>query len=579
MQKTLREPQGKYCANGWCKKLFEIHPDEDIFLEKLSFTFGDTTIHPARPVYCPDCRLQIRTCHRNEQYMYRRKSTKSGKDIVALYHEQAPWGVPYAVYSQEEWRSDAFNPLQYGQDIDFTRPFFEQYAELQKKVPRVAMVTVANENSDFTTGTGYCKNCYLINSSEYAEDCYYGKLFQKCKNSMDCSYLYDSELCYECFSVYGSYNCSFLSFSQNCQDCLLSSNLQSCSNCCLCTNLSRKKYCLLNEQLTKEEYEKRVQELLGSHTALEAAKQHLAEQNLKKIHKYANIVNCDNCTGDYIENSQNCLDCYDVNASQDCRYVTVGVNVKDNYDCSNMYLKPELCYDTLGTIEAYNTAYCLYIFHSQRMLYCDTCYSCSDCFGCIGLTRKTYCILNKEYSKEEYETLVPRLIEHMKKTPLRLPDGSFAGQEWGLFFPPSIATFAYNESLASEYFPLTREEARAKKFAWREKDPKEYQSQTVEIPDAIANVPDTITKETLACADCGKNYRIIPQELAFCRRQNVPIPRCCPECRQKKRMALRNPRKLYNRTCEKCSKEMQTTYQPSRPEIVYCERCYLETVY
>lgn len=562
-----------------CSQTFVIHPDEEAFLEKIGFTFGTETFHPPRPVYCPDCRLQIRSCHRNEQFMYRGKSAKSGKDIVSLYHATAPWGEPYTVYSQDEWRDDSFDPLQYGQAIDFTRPFFEQYATLQKKVPRVAMVTVGNENSDFTTGTGYCKNCYLINSSEYAEDCYYGKLFQKCKNSMDCCYLYDSELCYECFSVYGSYNCGFLSFSQNCQDCLLSSNLQSCTNCCLCTNLSRKKYCLLNEQLTKEDYEKRVAELLGSYTALEAAKKNLAQQNLKKIHKYANIVNCEDCTGDYIENSQNCKDCYDVNESQDCRYVTVGVNVKDNYDCSNMYLKPELCYDTLGTIEAYNSAYCLYIFYSQRMLYCDTCYNCSDCFGCIGLTRKKYCILNKQYTKEEYESLVPRLIRHMEQTPLRLHDGSFAGQEWGLYFPPSIATFTYNESLASEYFPLKREEAIAKGFAWREKDAREYQPQTVTLSDTIGETKDSIIQELLACTECGKNYRIIAQELAFYRRQNLPIPRCCPECRQKARMTLKNPRVLYERNCQKCEKNIQTTYSPERPEIVYCDECYLKEVY
>jgi len=27
-----------------------------------------------------------------------------------------------------------------------------------------------------------------------------------------------------------------------------------------------------------------------------------------------------------------------------------------------------------------------------------------------------YCILNKQYSKEEYEELVPKIIEHMQKT-------------------------------------------------------------------------------------------------------------------------------------------------------------------
>ena len=33
------------------------------------------------------------------------------------------------------------------------------------------------------------------------------------------------------------------------------------------------------------------------------------------------------------------------------------------------------------------------------------------------------------------------------------------------------------------------------------------------------------------------------------------------------------------RKCDKCSKDMKTTYAPKRPEIVYCEECYLNEVY
>ena len=31
--------------------------------------------------------------------------------------------------------------------------------------------------------------------------------------------------------------------------------------------------------------------------------------------------------------------------------------------------------------------------------------------------------------------------------------------------------------------------------------------------------------------------------------------------------------------CAKCEREMQTTYSPHKKEIVYCEQCYLETIY
>ncbi|MBU0626695.1 hypothetical protein KKH82_04680 [Patescibacteria group bacterium] len=81
-------------------------------------------------------------------------------------------------------------------------------------------------------------------------------------------------------------------------------------------------------------------------------------------------------------------------------------------------------------------------------MYCSCCRNIKDCFGCISLNNAQYCILNKQYTKVEYETLVPKIIEHMTKT-----------EERGEFFPSSISPFGYNETVASEYYHLTKEEA------------------------------------------------------------------------------------------------------------------------
>ncbi len=566
---------GMICANSWCKRSFDIADDEVAFLKKLTFTFGDRTIEMPLSDRCPDCRTQARTAHRNEQFLYKTRSKLSGKEIVALYAPNPVAGKALPVYSQDEWRSDAWDPLSYGRDVDFTRSFFEQFAALQHAVPRMALITIANENSDFSTGTGYCKNCYLINSSENCEDCYYGKLLQKCRDSVDCSYLYDSELCYECFSVFGSHNCQHLSFSQDCQDCFFSSNLKSCKNCCLCTNLDHKEYYFQNEPLRKEAYEKRLTEFRGSFTRTQQMKELWKRVRISTVKKYANIMNSEGCTGDYIENSKNCLECYDVTDSQDCRSVQVGVNVKDNYHCSNMYLKPELCYETLGTIEVHTVAFCLYIFHSQRMLYSEYCFHCSDCFGCSGLTRKKFCVFNKQYSKEEYASLVPNIIDHMK-TPYQSPAGSGS---FGKFFPSALSPFGYNETLASEYFPLKREEAIARGFHWREKDARDFLPQKAPVPESIAEVTDQLLQEIFSCEDCRKNFRIIPQELAFYRRNLIAIPHICPDCRNNERMQQRNSRKLHDRNCSHCAKSLLSTYHHDRKEVILCEECFRSALY
>ena len=552
-----------------CGGAFKVSDEEAAFLKRLVFTFGVEQVNIPPPVQCSDCRLQIRTAHRNEQYMYHRVSDLSGKRVVSLYAPAAPRGKPYKVYEQEEWHGDHWDPLAYGRDYDFQRPFFEQFYELQKAVPRLALVSLNNENSPYTTGTGYCKNCHLINCSEYSENCYYGKLVQSCRDCVDCSYIYKSELCCQCFSVYECYSCTYLAYSQNCNDCFFSENLIGCRNCLYCSNLQRQEFCVLNKKVSRKEYHDAVAAVLGSHRGFETARRIWQELRAARIHKYANIVNCERCTGDFLVNSKNCRDCYDTTDSEDCRYVCVGVSVKDVYDSSNVYLEHELDYQIIGTIGAYNCAFSIYIFHCRDLLYCDHVYDSRSCFGCSGLKRKEYCILNRQYSAEEYNKLVPRIVRQMQE----------AG-EWGRFFPPEHSPYGYNESLAFDYFPVSKDEVQRKGWNWRDEEAKSSTGGTSKsLPDLISDTGDEICKSVLICEATGQEYKIIQPELKFYRRQNIPIPRRAPLQRHRDREALRNKRTVYSRDCRKCGRRISTNFAPDRPEVVYCEACYQEAVF
>jgi len=101
------------------------------------------------------------------------------------------------------------------------------------------------------------------------------------------------------------------------------------------------------------------------------------------------------------------------------------------------------------------------------------------------------------------------------------------------------------------------------------------------LPDSIKEVDEKILKETLVCADCQKNYRIVKPELNFYKKQFLPLPRQCPDCRYYQRFRQRNPHQLWHRRCmkEDCSNEFETSYAPERPEIIYCEECYRKEVY
>lgn len=156
--------------------------------------------------------------------------------------------------------------------------------------------------------------------------------------------------------------------------------------------------------------------------------------------------------------------------------------------------------------------------------------------------------------------------------------------EYGEFFPASLSPYGYNETQGQVYMPLSKEEALRLGFKWEDATTGIYGRETIEkdkIPDDIINISESITKEILKCEDCTKNYNIIPQELLFYKKETVPIPRSCPDCRYKKRIALRLPRHLWHRHCmnEGCENEFETPYAPERPEKIYCEDCYNKALY
>ena len=296
---------------------------------------------------------------------------------------------------------------------------------------------------------------------------------------------------------------------------------------------------------------------------------------------HACLEQCEESTGDHLRSCRNARHCFDLVEAEDCGYTTLGLRPKSCMDATGVP-SSELCYQVAACPEDYALLYSAVIWpKSSYLLYSLFSRASSHCFGCVSLHKNSYCILNRQYTREEYESLLPRIIAHMRKTPLRSLDGNSAGYEWGEFFGSSVTPFAYNETIAQEYFPSDPSQSLSKGWQWRKEEEQtdQYMGPPVSIPPTIDDVDDRITQSILLCSVSGKPYKIIPQELSFYRKLGIPIPRKSPDQRHQERMQLRNPRKLWMRKCVKCAKDMQTTYQLSRPEIVYCEPCYLSSVY
>jgi hypothetical protein len=289
------------------------------------------------------------------------------------------------------------------------------------------------------------------------------------------------------------------------------------------------------------------------------------------IHKNVVMEQCENSTGDHLFRDKNVRDSYFTFESEDCAYCYDTGSVKNCIDVLEPF-KGELQFESHGCNLGYNLCVCSKCYECKSTLYSQYCWYCTDCFGCFGLRRKKYCILNKQYTKEEYEELVPKIIKHMRKT-----------SEWGEFFPAVLSIFDYNETAAQQYFPLTKEEVL--KNGWRWMDKRDEMPKVTKIvpagklPDSIESVPDDILNWAIECEVTKRPFKIIKQELEFYRQMRLPVPHEHPDERHRRRMAMRNPRSLWKRECMKCGKPIATNYPPERPEIVYCEQCYLEAVY
>lgn len=540
-----------------CNQEFRVEDDDLAFYERIKVP---------SPKFCPDDRYRRRAAFRNERNFYRRKCDATGKDIISMYSPDKP----FKIYEQNYWWGDNWSAFDDRHGFDFNKPFFEQFRQLQLLVPRLSLYNYNSENSYYTNHSGDNKNCYMAADLGGCEDVIYSNWLTHSKDCIDCSYTYSSELCYFCLYCERCFNSNFCVECNNLTDCYGCYDCKACRNCFGCAGLRNQEFYVFNKKVTQEEYKKIIEQYSYSYHAQKKALEKLRAVWQSFPHRYAVIIESEDCTGDYIYHCKNANQCFDVVNLWDCKYCYNTLDTKNGYDCYQPgFLPNEQIYEIHAGGSLYNSKFLSLCRNLRDSLYCDICFDSDNLFGCIGVKHGSYCILNKKYSKEEYEKWKAKIIEHMKRT-----------GEYGEFFPFWVSTFGYNESKAQEYFPLSREEVVKIGANWSDYQGPLLPGEIYELPDDIRDINDGILEKVIICGKSGKAFKIIKQELDFYRRKKLPIPRLCPQKRYEERMSFRRPRHLWDRTCAKCAAAIKTTYAPRLGgEIVYCEKCYLEAVY
>lgn len=486
-------------------KAFTVSEHEESLRDK--FGFGNTL-----PKLSPKYRFRHLGAFWPHWNFYKRKCDRTGKTMISVFRPDCP----YPVWHRDEWFAHANPPMQ---EFDFSRPFFDQAWELFQRSPLPHIFQTHNENCEYTDDWYYSKNCYLCHSGQNNEDCCYCYGCDSIKNVHYGIFAFNSELCIDLINSTHAFNSFFLLNCKNVYDSGFLYDCRDCSDCLFSFNLRNKKYCFANQQLTKEEFEKKKAEWdFSSRRVYEHAKNYFAEMMQSMAwHRALQIDHSENSSGNFIHHTKDSENCYMLSYHENCANVSFsgpqGKSVLDSLGT----VGTELAFMTSLPVYSYDSRFSFSLSQCRFVQYSAYLHNCQYCFGCCGLVNKKYCIFNKEYSKEEYEALVPKIIEHMQKT-----------GEWGEFFPGYFAPNPYNESYSAFNFPLEENEKQNYRIGAPIEKSTVKTTEIHEIPDSLKDLSpekETWLKEQIFWdEEFMRPFQIHAADIDFSRRLNVALP-------------------------------------------------------
>ena len=465
------------------------------------------------PMLCPEERFRLLGSFWQHWAIHRRTCDYSGTSIISVFSDQCP----YPVWRQDFWAEHADPPQSIfieGQKV------FSQLWKLFQTCPIPHKTGHGNENCDYTDDLWNSKNCYLVHSGVNCQDLKYCYRVYGARHSQFCVFLFDSELCCDVVNGRSCYNLIHSVNVQECRDSAFLYDCRNCADCMFCANLRHKQYCWKNVQLSKSEYQrKRDSWRLSSYRTYQNSQEIFNNLVFQKAwHRALVIDHCENCTGDYLNRSKNCHNCfftYDAQDSVNC--ARGGEGLRDSLDCVAFDLNIELAFQSVFISDnCYSLASCYHITSSRFLEYCAFCLHCEHCFGCCGLVGKRYHIFNKPYSESDYHRIRGNIIEAMKQT-----------GEYGQFFPGYFAANPYAESWAGYHFPLSPEEQRRLNF--RTAIPPDqrvgtYTSSTAIPDDSLECIAESVALSYWDAQSC-RPFMISAHDVAFAQSLAVPLPR------------------------------------------------------
>lgn len=567
------------------------------------------------PNSCPTCRFRLLYSFFNDKHLYNRKDKKTWKNIISILSDEYSWEVIEA----NSYRNLLVDDLWFNYWKEIWSDIFKDFLNLYNDFPKTSrLVFQWVENWDYSSHVGTSKNLYLSYCvfSE-CEDIYYSLKITDSKNVFDSYAIASSSNVYSSRTIWTSHDVSFSRNSVDCSWLLFCSDMNNCKECIFCCNQVNKSYMVYNKQYSKEEYEKikkGIYEKLLDYNQFLFLKQKFIEfldENL--IDWLINMNNCQKVNGESIFFSYNCVNVFSWNGLSNCINVFVGWDFAE--DKSEKIINSvefwTNCENTIWSFSfgynIYNVNFSWFIAISSNIDYCIDLEWCEDCLFCIWLRNKKYCILNKQYEKQDYFKKKQEIIDTLK-----------VSWKWWDFIPFEASPFPYNDTLTYDYFKVNkviysdlREEIIDEnaiwivrvfwndfisdaeldlwwkekiKIKWRTKNKEINIPENMEILNSndipsIEEVWSDIVNKTIICEETGRPFRIIKQELDYLKKKWFPLPRIHQENRIDKMFSDRPTWQMYLWICDKCNNETLSVFKNKPKFKVYCAECYKKFMY
>ena len=426
-------------------------------------------------------------------------------------------------YRDFEQNRDSYTD--YWIDYDYLENFFDNFSKLFRSVPLPNVFHVwENENCEYVDISVYAKNSYLsFMVTLESENVYHSFMVREnCKDIFSSFYIIKNcSNIYFSGSIINSYKIFYSMYINNSNNVWFSSNLIWCSECIFCDDLQNSKYYINNKKYSKEDYFIKKEIVLKDKTKfLDYYK------NLNK--KWINY-NSSNCKWNFIIDSENVENWFWVLNMVNSRNLMFSWSeytwencfdlifawkwTNDCYWVSNFWWEPD------NIFLSYNVWYSSNIFYSYWLVWC------SYCLWCVWLQNKQYCILNKQYTKENRLSEVDNIFLQMEKDQIL----------WD-YFPWYINPLNFNDTFAYLFWKFDKKEVLSMWYMWRDDklknsissdlssinifDIKEYQWYNSEWKWEIKK--DIINKVIIS--EKWDYYSIVKEEYNFLQKHWLAIP-------------------------------------------------------